>query len=367
MKRIYPPELLGAITILVFLFRPNFNIGDYPKKVISFIKASLALFTTFFISFFTSQRPIATANEIGSILFLFFLFFIIVKTIDSLEKLKVIILMMSITTLWVAVYGLFDLTLPETVHSRSTLYNRGQAGTFMMYFLFSIFAWIQSPFYLKEEIIKKILYVSALIIGLVFFATNVKFSATVGLITGFFLFILLKKKYKWLLILALCPLLYFILPSFLTDKIDLIAYLFYDKIYSHYTQGFLVKNYRLALQQFSQHPIFGIGLGGFYRVYHSHEIHSYYLNIIVSTGIFGTLIYLFFLNKLFHFFHISQKTIENNNFAKLLSNFLPFFIGAAISWFYSYHLRSREFWLVMALITSIYIMSYQQKQEQQIN
>ncbi|MDC7228000.1 MAG: O-antigen ligase family protein [Spirochaetales bacterium] len=71
--------------------------------------------------------------------------------------------------------------------------------------------------------------------------------------------------------------------------------------------------YALALEQFSNSPILGIGWGGFFRMT-GHDVHNVYIQLLTETGIVG---FSFFLFLLLYSFkkgkNILRKNIKNEN------------------------------------------------------
>ena len=114
--------------------------------------------------------------------------------------------------------------------------------------------------------------------------------------------------------------------------------------------GFIAKNLKEALTVFNEHPLTGSGIGGFQGVYAYHEVHSTYFKIIGETGLTGVIAYFVFLILLvFNLLGLSREKNENP-YADFLWNLKPFLYGCMVSWFYTYHLRKREFWILFAII-----------------
>ena len=118
------------------------------------------------------------------------------------------------------------------------------------------------------------------------------------------------------------------------------------------SQGFIHHNLSSALLSFSNNPLFGSGIGAFSNsIYGKYEVHSTYFKMLGETGIIGSFAYLLFVIYLLQLVVIKQKKIyKNNPYYTFLDNLKPFFIGFFISWGYTYHLRKREFWILVAII-----------------
>jgi hypothetical protein len=56
-----------------------------------------------------------------------------------------------------------------------------------------------------------------------------------------------------------------------------------------------------------------------------------------------------------------KKERKNNPYSDYLYNIYPFLLGCLISWIYTYHLRKREFWIMVGVLV---IVNYQVKKRQ---
>lgn len=112
--------------------------------------------------------------------------------------------------------------------------------------------------------------------------------------------------------------------------------------------GFVATNFRAAWSSFLNDPFFGSGIGGFQGVFDTHEVHSTYLKMLGETGFVGLVLYGFFMFGLLRTTWRSSKL--GGYYGAFLTAMGPVMIGAMVSWGYTYHLRKREFWVVVALI-----------------
>ncbi|GAP68541.1 O-antigen ligase like membrane protein, partial [Bacteroidales bacterium 6E] len=114
--------------------------------------------------------------------------------------------------------------------------------------------------------------------------------------------------------------------------------------------SFIAENIRDALTAFNDNPVFGTGIGGFTENYSQHEVHSTYFKIIGETGILGILAYVIFMYNVFSLLKYHSRRSPLREF---LFYILPFFIGCLVSWSYTYHMRKREFWILMSVLVIV--------------
>ena len=100
---------------------------------------------------------------------------------------------------------------------------------------------------------------------------------------------------------------------------------------------------------FEDRPFIGSGIGAFHGVYSTHEVHSTYLKMLGETGLIGTMGYILFMIFLLRLFKIGKYKKENP-FSDYIMTMLPFLLGCLLSWSYTYHLRKREFWIMVSVL-----------------
>lgn len=124
---------------------------------------------------------------------------------------------------------------------------------------------------------------------------------------------------------------------------------FSSQAFDDFEDGFLADNIRAGLAAFGDNPFFGAGLGNVELNYFSHEIHSTYLAILATGGVFGILTYLYFVSVLIR----ETRSYKSENIgipSRFLYYILPLLLGMMVSWAYTYHLRKREFWVLAGFI-----------------
>jgi hypothetical protein len=116
--------------------------------------------------------------------------------------------------------------------------------------------------------------------------------------------------------------------------------------------GFLFGQHEGALQAFMDHPLLGIGWGGFYRSAYSptgHELHGTPQKFLAELGLVGFLLYMVFMGYLFirsgYLFLCLRKTPWRMP-ALLLAIALW---SGPISFLYNRQMTDRAFWLLLAI------------------
>ena len=239
-----------------------------------------------------------------------------------------------------------------------TFRNTGQAGAFFALYLAMIVPGFLSGFIRPRP--RNFIMLFVIVLALIF---TFKRAAWIGFLIGFFL-LLVKilfsssvrdKKiatYCFTLILFLSPVVFGIF-FWALENVDGMAWRFQKKISADagkdFIEGFFMENVHAMWSAVLDNPVFGAGAGNIAGVYtKKYEIHSTYMKIVATTGLVGTLLYLFFIT-VFSVFIYKVGSLRNK-YSEYLGYVFPFFVGAAISWSYTYHLRKREFWIFFALI-----------------
>lgn len=113
---------------------------------------------------------------------------------------------------------------------------------------------------------------------------------------------------------------------------------FFDNIILRFFEGVEEKDKQIGdrgfdlLLEFPEHLLFGAGQGG-YDIYSStgHEIHSTWLGILFYYGIFGLLLFLFFLYNIFKRLTFSEKMLF---IAPMVYGFTTYSVRNTIFWFF---------------------------------
>lgn len=114
-----------------------------------------------------------------------------------------------------------------------------------------------------------------------------------------------------------------------------------------------INQFKVAFKIFSEHPLFGVGNIDFNELYKKYRspydkytyghLHNNYTHILATLGIFGFVIFISLLVKIF-FIHINTiKLVTNRNFYRVVANgFFASFIGICTSGFFEYNFGDHE-------------------------
>lgn len=238
-----------------------------------------------------------------------------------------------------------------------TFRNTGQAGAF-----FGVYLALIVPGFLSGAI--RPTKVNGLLLVLIALALlfTVKRAALVGAIVGLAVLacrMMLSnsrrdKRYgaAALMVIVLgIPLLLFAF-TWVSDAVPGFAWRFGRKVNAStvddFTQGFFAENLEAAMAAFSQSPIIGVGLGNVGGIITDQfEIHSTYLSVLGNSGLAGVATYIVFMGTLVRSGLQVNRDAQSGRF---LAYFMPMLVGLMVSWSYTYHLRKREFWILMVVM-----------------
>lgn len=120
------------------------------------------------------------------------------------------------------------------------------------------------------------------------------------------------------------------------------------------SDDFITLQRKGGLQAFSEHPLLGIGYGGFFRSEYSptgHEMHSTPLKFLAETGLVGFLLYLALMGVLVG---TSVKTFLAARGGPYQISALVLLIAVAagaVSWIYNRQMTDRTFWILLVCIS----------------
>lgn len=129
----------------------------------------------------------------------------------------------------------------------------------------------------------------------------------------------------------------------------------------NFSEGFFLDNIRSTLAALSDSPLIGVGLDNVREFYQYHEIHSTYLAVLAYGGLLGAVAYVFFILSLLRSVRSGVATIAANAYSSTLYYFFPLLLGLMVSWGYTYHLRKREFWIMIVFIVLLRMLSERRK------
>ena len=368
LSRLTYSDIFGVLAIMI-----GFN---HLLKGIKTCNRFLSLYTASFILVFFMFLPILfSLNIISSLLensIIIFLIFISIlifqnykyKLTDSLFPL---IINTTIAASFIGFYDIFALNigLPRLFDPRSSgevisgFRNAGQAGAFFLVFLTILIPLHYSN--LKNDLSKtyQILLKVALVSSIIFLFSTGKIAAYIGFVVGLFLFLIIKRDFKSLFYTSIFVVListgFNHLESVTPDFHNRINRKIESRIIQNYNgeneNKFIQNNFNGALQAFYDNPISGSGMGAFYGNYGRYEVHSTYFKILGEGGLIVTLPYIIFVLVFLKIFPKIKTT--NNPYLIYLKFMFPFILGCMISWGYTYHLRKREFWILISVIAIV--------------
>ncbi len=244
--------------------------------------------------------------------------------------------------------------------------NTGQAGSFyMIVFLLLIplrFSKLNAMLSKREQWMLNV----SLFCCIITFTTLGKYSVIYGLLFGLLLFIIYARKKNVVVFTVFTTIFIFcflgVLKVTLPSAYHRVTFKFENRVVNTELNskgnGFIEDNFTAAFTAFNENPFTGCGLGTFHCKYHTHEVHSTYLKMLGETGLIGSVLYIVFMLFFLRLFPISWKQAKNP-YTHYLQFLLPLVIGALVTWIYTYHLRKREFWILVAVVL---IIAYKQKE-----
>ena len=368
LSRVTLPDVFGALA-LIFGLNQLFKSFKSASNISSIYRNGFFMLLCFFLPILFSLQPDNTLREILIITFLLFISVIIFFEFKDkfLTKLLPLIMYTSILATVLGIYDAFASTsgLPRIFPSRavgevlSGFRNGGQAGAYFLIFITILFPLKNSKLHSNLSKYHRKLLTVALVCCFVFILLTGKIAAYLGLLAGVILFIIMKRRAKSLISLLIFGILLFFvfinLESIAPDVHNRITMKYDSRIDQRFQSDFdsegdfVAVNFGAAINAFEDRPLIGSGLAAIVGIYHTHEVHSTYFKILGETGLIGLFGYLLFMYAFIKLFNI-RKFKNTNPYADYLNSMLPFIIGCLISWGYTYHLRKREFWILVAVI-----------------
>ena len=367
LSRLTFSDVFGALAI-VFGLKYFFISLIEKNKINRFYKTSLTMVVCMFLVIPFSLNMQATTIEAMIILFLIIVSVLIFATFKN-ELTQTLFPVIINTAIVAAALGFYDIIastvgLPRIFDARSDgevisgFRNGGQAGSYFMIIITILLPLKYSKMkeYLSLKYQKRLNV--ALILSIIFLITTGKVAAYAGTAIGMILLFLQQRNFKSIFLMIIVST--FLYVGFLNlNSISPILYKrLNSKIQTRVVQNydgtskstFLKDNYSAALKAFEDNPLTGSGIGGFYGNYSHHEVHSTPLKMIGEGGLIITVVYILFMISFMSFFRVTNN---NNPYQNYLQIMLPFIIGCIISWGYTYHLRKREFWILIATVVIV--------------
>jgi hypothetical protein len=271
------------------------------------------------------------------------------------------------------------LALPGLISSRALgglqgpFRNTGQAGSF-----FSVHFAIIFSLLMANLVPRRIIYTAAttlVFLALVFTLKRASIASFAVGILLFFLFLFFSSSIRdkkiasiFLGVGSAALMLGYVLFEWALEVVPglrwRLEYKFSANSVQNFSEGFLAENIRSTYAALADSPLFGVGLDNVRDVYQSHEIHSTYLGVLAYGGVLGTIFYVFFMWSIIKSIYNEGRFKLHNPWSSFLYMILPLFIGQLIGWGYTYHLRKREFWILIIFIVVALKISHQLRRNQ---
>ncbi|WP_028487991.1 O-antigen ligase family protein [Thiothrix lacustris] len=371
-NRIKPADLMLAGIILISL---QIIIANKQLVISRIHIAILPLLTIFLIGSIQAIYPDRAILELTVVFFGFIGSIAIVNLLTSLSDIWLKRFMQGYVIIigFLALICLIDfLILPGLISSRNLgglqgpFRNTGQAGHF-----FGVHFAIILALLMGQVIPRNLIYIIALIIigfALVF---TFKRASILAAITGLALLLLFMffsnsardKKLSVILTISFFLIAtpgYFLFQWAMEEVPGMkwrSEYKFNNDAVEDFTEGFLAENIRSSFDALSDKPLLGVGLDNVRDIYQNHEIHSTYLGILAYSGIVGTVAYLFFMGVFFLRIYTESRFKQLNPWSSFLYTITPLIMGLVVGWAYTYHLRKREFWILVIFVVLAIRMS----------
>jgi hypothetical protein len=274
------------------------------------------------------------------------------------------------TSIVASVIGVYDYLVPMVGFPRifparaggeilSGFRNAGQAGAYFLVIVSILYPLRFSSLYkLLSSRHRKLLNIS-IVIALIFLALTGKIAAYIGIFVGFLGYAIMNRNFNTVFSMSILGfagvLLFANLQDIAPNVHKRISYKYETRIDNRITgnidneSDFLQTNIKNAIISFENRPLVGTGLGAFTVNYGEHEVHSTYFKMLGETGLIGTIGYIVFIFAFFRLFKY-RKFAKENPYADYLNTILPFIFGCMVSWGYTFHLRKREFWILVAVL-----------------
>jgi len=366
LSRLTFADIFGAFGLL-------FGLGSLFKGLLGSLKISrvfqfaIIMVICFFIPIMFSFRIESTIVECLILLFLVLMSISVYQ--EFKDELVTVVLPVLIYTLIIAsILGFYDLFskalgLPRIFPERregealSGFRNAGQAGAYYLVMLSILIPLRYSKLVNYLDPFKRKLLNLAIVLSVIFIFMTGKIAAYIGFSIGVFLFLIYKRNLKAIISVSLAAL----FLSFIWSNLETIMPTTYNRVSNKYNSRiarnlegksenkFFKDNLGGAIIAFEDRPLIGSGLGAFSKTYDSHEVHSTYFKMLGETGLIGTMGYLLFIAAFLFLFRIRREK-NSNPYADFIATMYPFVLGCFISWSYTYHLRKREFWIMLSIL-----------------
>ncbi len=324
------PAVLFAIITLVFVF---FKTGE--MQLSSIFKLSETKRYMFFYLVMIAGIPFAYHRKVAfDFIFLTYLmnilfFLIFLLEVNSIKRLKTIILIITISTF---LYSAFGLTKGSFSSGRFFIYGAMFDPNDIAYVLLSLFPLCFFYIVHKEGILKKVLAIITIGASIILILLTGSRAGIIGLITLFLLLLFTKLEkirwsYKIVFLLAL-----FTIFLLYEDRINVERYMTLTEIESDYNiddEFGRVQIWKRAYQLILENPLTGVGANCFSMAlgYLRQELflipvwqaaHNSYIQIITETGLIGFMLFLsLIISSIKNFLHVKNLKVTTKEGTEL--------------------------------------------------
>jgi hypothetical protein len=377
---------VADITLVGLMALALFSVLSEGRPVFPAVHlAAIPMFCVFAIGVFSARYPERAALELFIILFSFCGSMAMINMLVKMPK-KWLTRFVSGYVLVIGVLSLICLidflVIPGLISSRSLgglqgpFRNTGQAGSF-----FSVHFALILAIMVSRVIPRRLVYLlctSFVFSALIF---TLKRASIISFVIGVFMFAVFlifsnsprerKVGYVFVAIASMAAsIVYFVFIWGLENIPGLqwrLDYKFSIDALDTFSEGGLInENFYASMMAFYDMPIWGVGLDNVRGVYQFHEVHSTYLGILAYGGLLGVVGYCFFMAMLLKTIWIEGRHKLDNAWSAFLYMLLPLFIGQFFGWAYTYHIRKREFWLLVVFVVVAAQVSQRLRQAQTV-
>ncbi|MCF6150423.1 MAG: hypothetical protein E3K37_17445 [Candidatus Kuenenia sp.] len=287
----------------------------------------------------------------------FIIFFCMVNTIHSIDQIKRIVKAMLITCGLVCGYGVYGYYTGIAIRDDRLIATFEYHSRIAKYISLFLPIAICLFFYYRNVFVRICLSGLILVSGYSLILTMNRTSWVANLIAVFYIAFALKKKYLLFAIIALCPLLFVLLPSKYSMHAKTITQ--YDKFFSsNKILGERLMCWKVSIAVIRDYPLLGLGPGkrNFREVYKTYRkeikkkekeslgnnaaktvkrkkkvntkkvqtveglshAHNIILHLWVEAGIFGLAIFLWMFTRIFYIATKTRKSINADRFENFL-------------------------------------------------
>lgn len=358
VSRMTISDIFGLLAIALFSINTVIN-KSWKNTIPRMYKLGAVVVVCLALSFFTSLSPKSTIFEVLILSYLVLLSYVVYEVYKS--KITTFIALLTTVSFFTFAIGFYDIfaanlnwkTIFPSVNLNqvgSSFRYFGQAANYSFTMLTLLIPLKYTALTDAYSLKQKIFLNATIVLGILFLFSTGRISILLSFFMSVVLFVLYVRKKQIIketsyIIISLATFILigiYTLPNLVSNVIDRFEQRISHRETGNLATDFIVDNFKNSFVSFFDNPIFGSGLGGFVNHYSQYEIHGTYFKMLGETGLIGLLGYLLFI--------ITFVKICLKSKSKFFYYFLPFLMGSLVSWGYNYHLRKKEFWILLAFL-----------------